>query len=139
MSFSIPEGFSHSDNIIRSFRWVLSLFSSILTQVWILVIEPVISLLSGILCSSILTIGKSKAVRILCGKNHSSKMTNQIRDCIMNQSEFNEVCINCFCHRQIGVMLRRHEKFDVDYAVQLFMKAAKVNINASYYNESYDK
>lgn len=36
-------------------------------------------------------------------------------------------------------MLKRHEKFDVDYAVQLFMKAAKVNINASYYNESYDK
>lgn len=98
MSFSIPEGYSHSDNIIRSFRWVSSLFLSILSQVWILVIEPVISLLSGILCSSVFTIGKSKAVRILCGKNHNSKMTNQIRDCIMNQSEFSEVSINCICY-----------------------------------------
>ena len=33
--------------------------------------------------------------------------------------------------------MQRHQKFDVDFVMQLFMKAAKVNPNASYYNDTF--
>ena len=91
MSFSIPEGYSHSDNIIKSYNFVVSCFSYVFSQVWIYVLDPLISLISGILKIEYFILGKTKAVRILCGSMHNSKMTSQIRDCIMDKSEFSEV------------------------------------------------
>ena len=36
-------------------------------------------------------IGKSEVVRILCSSDFSSKMTDRIRQCIMNGNEFENV------------------------------------------------
>lgn len=94
MSFSIPEGYSHSDNIVKSFNFIVSCFSYVFSQVWIYVLDPLISLFTGILQNSYFSVGKTKAVRILCGPMHNSKMTSQIRDCIMDKSEFTEVLVS---------------------------------------------
>lgn len=93
MSFSIPEGYSHSDNIVKSFNFLVTCFSYVFSQIWNYILDPLISLISGTYESCNIILGKTKPVRILCNSVHTSKMTSQIRDCIMDQAEFSEVSI----------------------------------------------
>ena len=91
MSFSIPEGYSHSDNIIKSFNWVIAIITNLCSQIWNVILDPLFSLFTGMHYVKHITIGKSTAVRILCGGMHNSRMTSLIRDCIMERKEFGEV------------------------------------------------
>ena len=93
MSAYIPEGYSWSDNIIKSVNWIISCFSAIWNGCWLYMINPLISWVTGLDSDCIWYGGKTLAVRILCAGEHTPKMTDKILDCIMHEDRFAGVMV----------------------------------------------
>ena len=70
---------------------------------------------------------KTKTIRAICRDDFSPKMTDMVRDAILNRNEF----LAC---RQL---LLKHKPFNVETMSQLFMKEARVDPSSSYYNEEF--
>lgn len=84
---------------------------------------------------SITDVGKTEVVRILCSTDFSPKMTDRIRQCIMNGNEFENVVQFQSDQLQTKKLLLKHEPFDIDYASKMFIAEAKVNVSAAYYTD----
>ena len=113
----IPEGYSRSDNIIKSFNWIFSCLSYVWTHFFNRFIDPVLWVFTG----------KTHTTRLLCSGSYSPKTTLEIKNIVMSESGFPET----------RALLLRHEKYDVDFAVQTFYKEAGVRFGAPYFDASF--
>ncbi|KAK8820098.1 hypothetical protein WA577_006167 [Blastocystis sp. JDR] len=113
----ISEDYSRSDNIIKSFNWVLSCLSYLWNGFYNRFIDPFVWLFTG----------KTHVTRLLCTSDYSPKTTMTIQGMIMSESSFPET----------RSLLLRHEKYDVTYAMQLFYKEAGVRLGAPYFNATF--
>lgn len=73
----------------------------------------------------------------MCSGSYSPKTTLEIKNIVMSESGFPEVGMVRVRNGQTRALLLRHEKYDVDFAVQTFYKEAGVRFGAPYFDASF--